>query len=95
MEQVSVSDPFIAPEESNDDFKCDDTGDCNAVSVDSVLLSERHVQRVIELLIPGIYFILLGIRYIETERSNPDYFKSRIHRPYGDPPVCAAKNITS
>ncbi len=64
MEQLSVSDPFIAPEPSNDDFKCDDTGDCNAVSVDSVLLSERHVQRVLELLIPGIYFILLGIRYI-------------------------------
>ena len=64
MEQASVSDPFIAPEASNDDFKCDDAGDCNAVSVDSVLLSERHVQRVIELLIPGIYFILLGIRYI-------------------------------
>jgi hypothetical protein len=64
MEQVSVSDPFIAPEASNDDFMCDDAGDCNAVSVDSVLLSERHVQRVIELLIPGIYFILLGIRYI-------------------------------
>ncbi len=64
MEQVSVSDPFIAPDESTDDFKCDDAGDCNAVSVDSVLLSERHVQRVIELLIPGIYFILLGIRYV-------------------------------
>jgi len=61
MERISVPDPFIAPE-TEEDTRCAGVRDCNAVSVDSVVLSERHVQRVIELLIPGIYFILLGIR---------------------------------
>ena len=56
------ADPFIALETDMTET-CISGGDCNAVrSVDAVL-SERHLQRVIELLIPGIYFILLGIRY--------------------------------
>ena len=61
MELASVADPFIAGNNEEPD-QCIG-GDCNAVSVVDAALSERHVQRVIELLIPGIYFILLGLRY--------------------------------
>jgi hypothetical protein len=60
MELGTVSDPFIALEEET--MEC--IGDCNAVSLGNGGPEERHVERVIELLIPGIYFILLGIRYL-------------------------------